>query len=351
MKYLMILLVGLSLILGCSSQEAPQTNASIENVSVNTVNVNNVIFDNDHFDPDWVIGLDTILELHNNNIINVATIVLTGTDIYGKAGRKYDSIVRWHDLDIPIGINHRTPMRVTPDDASASYPKLASRYQGVYGDITEFTSDGLQDINRVESVALLCETLTSVTDKSVTYIIGGHLQNLSDLQKEKEYCDGNALIHSKINKIVINTGGIGGDPEMNLSEGKTTNTETANASINVFTNISVPIYVTAEFMGTSKRPGDVYLTHKINSPQEFIIAVPRYGTYGDHGISDNAAIMVGIYGTNINGNEFVVKQKTCFIPNNINGSLTLGGCNKEHYFMVNMNVDLVADYTIELLKQ
>ncbi len=310
-----------------------------------------IIYDNDHFDPDWVIGLDTVLELHKLGTITVDAIVLTGIDAYQKAGLKYKTIVDYHGIDIPIGINHRTHMRITPDDASVSYPTLDPRYKGGYKDITEFPSDNLMDNERIESVTLLCKVLEKAEYASVTYIVGGHLQNFSDLLKEKVICNGYELIHSKVKELVINTGGVNGKPEMNLSEGRYNPTSASEATINVFSNTYIPILVASEFSSGSARPGDVYLNYKIGSPQEFIIAVPRYGTYGDHGISDNPAVMVGVYGTNIHGNEYVTKTRTCFIPNPVHGALTLGsGCDKEHYILNNMNLNLVGNYTIELLR-
>ena len=350
MRNIYVLVISL-FFLGCDSDkptlvlEDPISEKSAVAVVDNT---KHIIYDNDHFDPDWVIGLDTVMELQKRGVITVDAIMITGTDAYGKAGMKYNSIVKYYGFDIPIGINHRTPMRTTPDDASKRFPVLDSRYKGRYRDITEFPTDGLLDKDRQESVELLCSVLKKAKDKSITYIVGGHLQNFSDLLKETAICNGYELIHSKMKELVISTGGVGGKPEMNLSEGRNDVTEASKATNYVFANTSIPILVTFPYKKSNRRPGDVYLRHKINSPMAFIIAVPRYGTYGDRGISDNAAIIAGVYGTNLHGNEYVIKKKVCFQPTKY-GALKFGSCDKEHYLMDRMNLDIVGDYTIELL--
>ena len=368
MKKIFISILATLFIMGCSSSDStaptsttplPQPTVVVppEEVSEEPILTDNsvhVIYDNDHFDPDWVIGLDTIIELHRNGRVTLEAVVLSGTDIYGKGGLKYNTILTHHGLGhIPIGINHRTHMRTTPDDASATYPKTDPRYVGPIKDITHFPSDQLGDAQRVESVKLLCEVLGKAKEKSITYIVGGHLQNFSDLLKETEMCHGWGEVHSKIKQLVINTGNIdSGKPCMNLSEGRYDVTEASKATNTVFDSTFIPILVTEEFKDTLVRPGDVYLTHKRNSPMDFILSVDRYGVYGDHGVSDNAAIMVGVHGTNFFGHEFVNKKRVCFDPNNYGALMIVPSCGeKEHYHMNNMNLDIVAYYTIDLLKQ
>jgi len=91
MKHLLLTLTIL-LLVGCGGGSKPSDDQQQEVIPPYKNNIH-VIYDNDHFDPDWVIGLDTVIELHNNGTISVDAIVLTGTDIYQKAGMKYNSIL------------------------------------------------------------------------------------------------------------------------------------------------------------------------------------------------------------------------------------------------------------------
>lgn len=317
-------------------------------------NSTHIIYDQDHFDPDWILGFDTALEMHRNGTVTIDAVVISGIDIYGKAGLKYKTMVDYYGFDIPIGINHTSNMRATPDAASRDFPELDPRYTGGYTDITQFPSDNLFDFEREYSVTILCDVLKEAEDNSITYIIGGHLHNLEDIARETEICDGWNLFHAKVKRVVINTGGITGSPEMNLSESQRVETEASIASRWVLNNLLVPITMTAAFKGPDLTAGDVYLTHKLDSPQAFMIAVPTYGTYKDHGLSDNAALFIGVYGIDYYGNVLGTPKASCLDLASNNGIIDKGVENcgdRDHTAIYDFNLGVGNTITTELITQ
>jgi len=304
-----------------------------------------ILLDNDAFDPDWVIMLTATLGLAEQCEANVAGIVLTGRDINAKQGMLYSSILYYYDRsDIPLGLNGKQIMRTYSIRATQEDPTHIN-YKGTFSSIDDFPSDQCIDYEwcwgRNEATDMLC-TILSESDEKITWVVGGHMHNVANLLNETEVCNGKELISKKIKQIVISTGWedrTKADPEMNLSEGTSKPNSAIEATKYVFRNRpnNVPIILASvpNSRTHQSRVGDVFLNNKYNnSPMSYILSVPTYGIYGDHGLSDTEALMYAVRnGISKNNITYTQKVKTCFNLHN-NGAITIGNnCVKEDYYL------------------
>jgi len=351
-KHILLILTTI-FIIGCG-------NSDTENKDTPTTrcpSAQNIILDNDNFDPDWLVTLITAIGLDQNCEINLLGVMVNGTDTHGRSGLMYQSVLTYYGIQdrVPVGINHTLPMRTTPTDATAPYPKLDPEYKGQERDISEFENDGLYDYQRPDVTDLLCEILQN--NEHIIYVTGGHLQNIHSLLLTDK-CDGNELIRTKIDKFIFGTGyhkRTEGKPEMNFSQGEYRTTPASVSANFVFdsgisTNTPFRFPTDGYSWHKSLRIGDQYKenTHT-ESPMAFIYAVPRYGVWGDHGAGDSAAVFASIgyfsdYMTpenqvciNLNKTNAIIKIEngSCnhYITNITNGNFTSAMANKINQLM------------------
>jgi len=317
----------------------------IQQVVYDANNMKNIILDNDAFDPDWVIMMAATMGLDNACEIHTLGVVTTGTDLNRRQGLSYSAIMHYYGRgDIPLGLNGRQSMRSYYLDATSYNPKHID-YRGPYVSIDQFESDGCLDYEecygRNESTGMLCALLSNVKRK-VTWVIGGHMHNIANLLRETQLCNGKQLVSEKIDKIVITSGWTSrtsGEVEMNFSEGTTSPNSATDATKYLFANRpeNVEIVITAiPNSGTGDpRVGDIFRRDEFqNSPMAFILSVPRYGVYGDHGLSDTDALMYAVRDVYTkDGFQYTQKINTCFHVNRY-GAVTIGNpCGKQDYYL------------------
>jgi len=333
---------------------------NVQNVVNRVENIIPMVLDNDAFDPDWVIMLSATLGLEANCETSLKGVLLTGRDMNKRQGMLYSSILHYYGRkELSIGLNVKQTMRSYYLDATSELVEHVD-YNGSFSDISQFPSDSCTDYDecwgRLESTWMMCYILEH-TEEKVTWVIGGHLHNVSNLLKETNVCNGKELISQKVKQIVISSGWedrTSGDPEMNLSEGTNHKNSASDASIYLFNNrpSNVPIVIASIPKSglLTSRVGDIYRRAEFqNSPMSFIMSVPRYGVYGDHGLSDTEALLYAIRGNKTSdGSIYKQKIKTCFHINN-NGAVTIGeDCHKEDYYLEKTTSDYVEIMDFEV---
>ena len=309
------------------------------------IGAKNIILDNDAFDPDWVIMLATTMGLEHSCEIHTLGVVTTGRDLNRRQSMSYSAIMHYYNAQyIPIGLNVRQTMRSYYLDATSSNPGH-QKYTGGHSNIDEFPSHQCLDYEICpgmnESNGMLCALLTQAKEK-VSWVIGGHMHNIANFLQETQQCNGKELFAQKVKQVVITTGWTSrtsGDPEMNFSEGTSSQTSASDATKYFFANrpLNVPVIITSiPNAGTGDpRVGDIFLRDGFqDSPMAFILSVPRYGVYGDHGLSDTDALLYAVReGKTKDGTEYAVPIETCFHVNSY-GAVTVGGsCGKPDYYL------------------
>lgn len=333
---------------------------NVQNVVNRVENIIPMVLDNDAFDPDWVIMLSATLGLEANCETSLKGVLLTGRDMNKRQGMLYSSILYYYDRkELSIGLNAKQTMRSYYLDAT-SEPVEHVDYNGSFSDIDQFPSDSCTDYDecwgRLETTWMMCYILEH-TEEKVTWVVGGHLHNVANLLKETNVCNGKELISQKVKQIVISSGWedrTSGDPEINLSEGTNHKNSASDASIYLFNNrpSNVPIVIASVPQSglLSSRVGDIYRRDEFqNSPMSFIMSVPRYGVYGDHGLSDTEALLYAVRGNKTyDGRTYTKTTKTCLNVHN-NGAVTIGeNCNKEDYYLENITSDYVEIMDFEV---
>jgi len=316
-------------------------------------NVVPLILDNDAFDPDWVIMLSATIGLDASCEADLLGVLLTGRDINRKQGKLYSSILHYYKKkEISIGLNYQQTMRSYSIDATTEVPRHID-YKGTASNIDQFASDQCTDYNtcwgRLESTWMMCYILEHSEEK-LTWVIGGHLHNIANLLRETNVCNGKELISRKVKEIVISSGWsdrTSAKPEMNLSEGRRSVTSASEASRYLFqnrpTNVPIVIATVPNSGMLNARVGDIYRRNEFaNTPMAFIMSVPRYGVYGDHGLSDTEALLYAVRDIRAsNGSVYKSKIKTCFHINSY-GAVKIGSdCGKEDYYLEKRTSDYV----------
>jgi hypothetical protein len=279
-----------------------------------------IIVDNDIYDPDWVILLSAALGMQRIGEAKIVAVLITGRDINQKQGMLYSSVMHYYGYkDIPIGLNHQQQMRTYSIHAARKNPPH-KEYLGRDKNIDEFPSDGKLDTQYPDSSKLLCQLLAKSKQK-VSWVVGGHLHHVANLLREKKACNGRALIKQKVKEIVLGMGWnsrTSGEPEINLSEGTTAPNDAQEATRYVFEHLpsSVPLIIATipNNRAGESRVADIFKTKAYaDSPMAFILSVPKYGIYGDHGLSDFEALLYAVRGTKSSKGEIYAKKvKSCF---------------------------------------
>jgi len=265
-----------------------------------------VILDNDNFDPDWLITLEGALNLDRQCQIDLKGIVVNGTDIRGRAGLVYQTVLEYYGVHdrIKLSVVNDRPQRTTPSPLMADNPKISSEYPGTYSSVLEFPSDGLGDSSRPNADLMLCDIYTNldISKGKIIYITGGHLTGLESFLSTT-VCDSIVLTKEKTEAFYWDTGYLKtneGSPEMNFSQGEKKSTPASKAAVFVTNTLNSKMPEIPQYLPSIKdwkysgRVGDEYKTgFKADSPMSFFNAVPKYGTFGDHGIGDARAVVVG----------------------------------------------------------
>ncbi len=295
------------------------------------------ILDNDHHDPDWVPTLVTALTLDADCSGKLIAVAISGRDLNDRAGLMYQSVLRYYGNDLKIGINHHADTREEADKATFAYPKTVSAYLGSKKDISQFDNDGIPDSKREDITKILCETLQKY-DGNISYVVGGHLDNLAALLKETHYCQGKKLIAQKIKQVVVSTGRplLDHQPETNLGARMGVR-QSARYAVNHLPP-NVKLIMGTEGYARDKgwpKAGDLYKRDQhIDSPMAFVYAVPTYGVFGDHGIGDADAIFYALFGSELDGFHLYDEIETCFRFDEHLVAYAVKGCTgKNQYYL------------------
>ena len=299
------------------------------------------ILDNDHYDPDWVPTLVTALALDAECEGRLIAVAISGRDLNDRAGLMYQSVLRYYGRDLKIGINHQADTREEADKATFVRPKLAHEYLGSKKDISEFDNDGIPDSKREDITKILCETLQQY-EGGISYVVGGHLDNLAALLKETHYCNGRELIAEKIKQVIVSTGRtlLDHQPETNLGARMGVRRSARYVVEHLPPNVKL-------IMGTEghakdktwPRAGNQYKRDRhIDSPMAFVYAVPTYGVFGDHEIGDAEVVLYAVYGTYLDGFHLYDEIETCFrFDANLVAYAVKGCTGKNHYYLRDYN--------------
>ena len=294
-----------------------------------TNNAPKVILSQDHWDSDNYSMIEIAGRLHSAGIINLIAVDISGRDQQGKSGILFKALL---PKEVPVFLNHHGDTRVTP--TGSRYPK-----------IQKYTSDTIPDSQRPDIDALAA--LIQKSSGDITYISGGHLDNL-----ERLVTNHNSTIQQKFKKVVVSSGWSStssGKPEMNLSQGVRKATATSRSTQIVFDKLPKNIKLVIATDPKSKLLGKTVSLNEVQTPA--LRYLVEHGTYykGDNKFKpgDFSALMYGVYGLNFGDAVMFKEVNTCF---NVNGygavTIRSGDCNQS--YVRNLESDA---WFVELFKQ
>ena len=239
-----------------------------------------VIVSQDTWDSDNYSMVEIAGRLHTAGIINLVAVDISGRDTVGKSGSLFRSIL---PPDVSVFLNHHGDTRNTP---------TGSRYP----EISNYTTDTIPDSQR-PNIDAMAELIAGTTG-DITYIAGGHVDNLERLVRNHK-----SVITAKFKSVVLSSGWNGittGKPEMNLSQGVKTPTPTAESTKYVFANLPQSIKLVIGTDPKSKLLGKEVDISFIKSTA--LLYLVTHGTYykgkGFFKPGDFTALMYGVYGDN-----------------------------------------------------
>ncbi len=337
MLKLIVIILFTSLMMGCDSSSDSDKNYGAP-----------VIFDNDFgfSDPDNDGALEAAIAMHQNQDINLLAIGRVGTDFYNNGILIPSAQLRYHNLNIPIGINMTgKTMRVAVTTGSTSYPAQSSAYVGDARDIRDFdTSAEIGDVVDVYMNAL------RNSDSKVAIATGGQLYNIAELLLRDRQ-----LVADKVSMITfLGRGSVNTLSGQNFSGGDDYATWAleyviANLPSNVqFIECSTDVAYSQSYQTIpNSRIGQIYTEYHINSPIAFVYGLEHpYGVGLINGFSiiDMLPLAYVAYGntlptgavvSNLEGATFTSSRTIVDSPNGrdfkLESNITQWGQIKNHF--------------------
>lgn len=290
-----------------------------------------VIVSQDHWDSDNYSMIDIAGRLHKNGVINLIAVDISGRDTYGMSGILFRSML---PDDVPIFMNHHGDTRVTP--TGGNFPL-----------INNYTQDTTIDAKRpgIDEMA----ELISKTTGNITYISGGHLDNLARLVEKH-----NSVVASKFSKVVMSIGWnstTNGKPEMNFSQGVPTPTPTSVSTQMVFNNMPENVKMIIGMDPARDTLTASISTSFIKTPSTKYLT--ENGTYHKGGIfrtGDLTSLIYGIYGGDWFGTH-IFNEIPCCLNINIYGACTVSSGTCNHSYITTVASDgFILEIFKDLLK-
>ncbi len=298
-----ILFFTLLLVVACNSdrtdptEDTPDSNVpSVENIGVP------VIFDNDFgfSDPDNDGALKAAIALHKNQDINLLAIGRVGTDTANNGILIPSAQLKYHGLDIPIGINTTgKTMRVATTVGSSVKPLQSSEYVGDKTDIREFDTTA-----KISDVVELYMNALRNSDRKVAIASGGQLYNIAELLlRDKQLVADKVSMITFLGRDSINTLGgqnFGGQDDYAkwALDYIIANLPSNVPFIECMTDAAYPNYQTIP----NSRIGQIYTKHDVNSPIAFVYGLEHpygVGLIDGYSIIDMLPLVYAAYGTKL----------------------------------------------------
>jgi hypothetical protein len=298
--------------------DGAESNATVTVSSKRAYSVPIIYLSQDHWDRDNYSLISAAKKMHQRGLIELRAVDVTGQDLDGKANNIFRALLG-ADVDIPVLINHTFTGRVTP--TTRRFPRLDRFVRGILLDTAIDDS----------SEYLLADLFNISKERSVVYIVGGHLHNFASLLE----ADAN-LVNEKVDKIVISSAWSdrrSGEPEMNLSEGVTKPTSASKAAHIVFNRFKGEIIMAHD----PAVPTPLLDTTKIDHTTAlwYLIENGKYNNGALH-IGDFEALLYGAVEDSWYGNHWVDKKSAkCSLTSY--GAVKLSGSGVACSYLDNMN--------------
>ena len=309
-----------------------------------------IYYDDMHRDEDGVL-ISLVLEMHKAGLINILGIITEGIDTRNRKIEGLSAIIKYHKLDIPIGVA-QSPGQRRIDSAFSNIDseKTSTLYHRYHTSLQDFPNDGCgKDYNipcgnRYTSNELIGKILTDNKGRNdISITIGGTTVAINEFLEYNDIYNGKELLRKNIKNIFF----IGRDKYYYSGQstlGGRENGEAVRSVQNIIKNMPENIKLILShphipyYNNKGKyRIGQELLTYNQYSPMAFVLGNSVYHDGLKDGIDliDMFAPFLVAFGENYFGSL----ERITLIPNNRTVKI-IKKSNKLHY-QVQGNVELM----------